>query len=119
VRSRKYTTNHANSGTNYGILILSLVVTITFGFVFFKLVPERTIWSIPIKPEEEHMLAVPASGGFSGTLIQKGTEEHTPTTKEEYKNQYHGRRRVLIVDDEPDITSSFKEALRDKGFEVI
>ncbi|MGB6673649.1 MAG: hypothetical protein WBE34_14565 [Candidatus Nitrosopolaris sp.] len=52
-------------------------------------------------------------------MIQKGTEEHTPTTKEEYKNQYHGRRRVLIVDDEPDITSSFKEALRDKGFEAI
>ena len=107
--SRKYTPNRANLGANYGILILSLVVTVTFVFVFFELVPEGTIWSIPIKPEEEHMLAVPASGGFSGMLIQKGTEEHT--TKE-YKEQYHGRRRVLIVDDEPDITASFKKALR-------
>jgi two-component system, OmpR family, response regulator ChvI len=53
-------------------------------------------------------------------LIQKqGTEEHKATTKEEYEKQYHRRRRILIVDDEPDITSSFKEALRDHGFEQV
>ena len=28
-------------------------------------------------------------------------------------------RRILIVDDEPDITSSFKQALRDNGFEQV
>jgi two-component system, OmpR family, response regulator ChvI len=28
------------------------------------------------------------------------------------------RGKILIVDDEPDITSSFKQALRDNGFEV-
>jgi DNA-binding response OmpR family regulator len=53
-------------------------------------------------------------------LIQKqGAEEHKATTKEEYEKQYHRRRRILIVDDEPDITSSFKEALRDHGFEQV
>ena len=52
-------------------------------------------------------------------LIQKqGAEEHKATTKEEYENQYHRRRRILIVDDEPDITSSFEQVLRDNGFEV-
>jgi DNA-binding response OmpR family regulator len=37
----------------------------------------------------------------------------------EYEKQYYRRRRILIVDDEPDITSSFKEALRDHGFEQV
>jgi DNA-binding response OmpR family regulator len=46
--------------------------------------------------------------------------EYSPETKEdEYEKQYHRRRRILIVDDEPDITSSFKEALRDHGFEQV
>jgi CheY-like chemotaxis protein len=82
--------------------------------------PERSVWSIPIKPEEEHMLAVPGSGGFSVLLMQKQGREYSPETKEEeYEKQYHHRRRILIVDDEPDITSSFKEALRDNGFEQV
>ena len=111
--SRKYTTNLANLGANYGIRIVSLVVTMTFVIVFFELMPERGVWSIPIKPEEEHMLAVPGSGGFSVLLMQKQGREYSPETKEdEYKKQYHPRSRILIVDDEPVITSSFKEAQR-------
>src|SRR5206468_4709798 len=52
-------------------------------------------------------------------LIQKqGAEQHKATTKEEYEKQYDRRRRILIVDDEPDITSSFEQALIDNGFEV-
>jgi len=60
------------------------------------------------------MLAVPGSGGFSILLMQK----HTQTKDDEYHKQYHGSRRILVVDDEPDITSSFNQALRDNGFEV-
>src|SRR6266566_312015 len=56
--TEKYTTNRANLGANYGIRIVSLVVTITSVIVFFELMPERSVWSIPIKPEEKHMLAV-------------------------------------------------------------
>ena len=45
------------------------------------------------------------TGGFSVLLMQnQGREEG---------------RRILIVDDEPDITSSFKQALRDNGFEQV
>jgi CheY-like chemotaxis protein len=85
--------------------------------LFFELIPERSIWSIPVKQGEEHMLAAPASG----MLIQKqGAEEHKVATKEEeYKKQYHGRTRILIIDDEPDITLAFRRALRDKGFEQV
>src|SRR2546422_2322541 len=61
------------------------------------------------------MLAAPGSGGYSVLLTQKQGKEYTPETKEK---QYHGSRRILVVDDEPDITSSFKQALRDNGFEV-
>ena len=40
------------------------------------------------------------------------------TKKDEYEKQYHRRRRILVVDDEPDITSSFERALRDKGLKL-
>ena len=65
------------------------------------------------------MLAVPGSGGFSLLLMHKQGREYSSETKEDdYEKQYHRRRRILIVDDEPDITSSFEQALRDNGFKV-
>jgi DNA-binding response OmpR family regulator len=64
------------------------------------------------------MLAVPGSGGFSLLLMHKqGRDSSSETKEDDYEKQYH-RRRILIVDDEPDITSSFEQALRDNGFEV-
>ena len=67
------------------------------------------------------MLAVPGSGGFSGMLIRKqGAEENKAATKEEeYRRQHHWRTRILIIDDEPDITLAFRKALTDKGFEQV
>jgi DNA-binding response OmpR family regulator len=54
-------------------------------------------------------------------LIQKqGTEERkTPTKGEAYRKQNHGRTRILIIDDKPDVTLAFRKALRDKGFEQV
>jgi CheY-like chemotaxis protein len=87
--------------------------------LFFELVPERSEWSIPVKPEEEHMLAIPGLG-YSVLLMQKRGKEYSSETKEdEYEKQYHRRKRILIVDDEPDLTLTFKEALRDNGFEQV
>src|SRR6266581_2352556 len=52
-------------------------------------------------------------------LIQKqGAEEHKVATKEAHRKQYQGITRILIIDDESDITLAFRKALRDKGFEV-
>ncbi len=102
----KYMTNQANLGANY---CFSLVVTIAFVIVFFEVMPQTTIWSIPIKPEEEHMLAVPGSGSYSVLLMQKQEEQ-------EYEKQYRETRRILIVDDEPDITFTFKKILEENGF---
>jgi CheY-like chemotaxis protein len=52
-------------------------------------------------------------------MQNQGREYSSETKEDEYEKQYHRRRRILIVDDEPDITSSFKEALRDNGFEQV
>jgi CheY-like chemotaxis protein len=106
----RYTTNNANLGTTHGIRICSLVVTITFVIVFFELMPEKTILSIPIKPEEEHNIALPMSCGFSTLLTQK--------KEQEYKEKQN-RRRILIVDDEPDITAAFEKGLMDRGFKQV
>ncbi len=67
------------------------------------------------------MIAVPGSGGLYVMLMQKqGAGAHKGATKEEeYKKQYHVRTRILIVDDDPDITLGFRKALRDKGFEEV
>src|SRR6266702_8337384 len=51
---------------------------------------------------------------------RKQEKQYPPQTEDdEYHKQYHRRRKILIVDDEPDITLSFKEALRDNGFEQV
>jgi DNA-binding NtrC family response regulator len=83
--------------------------------------PERAVWSIPVKQGDEHMIAAPGSGGLSVMLMQKqGAGAHKAATKEEeYKKQYHGRKRILIIDDEFDITLAFRKALRDKEFEQV
>src|SRR3981081_1592611 len=53
-------------------------------------------------------------------LIQKqGAEEHKVATKEEHRKQYHMKTRILIIDDQPDITLAFRKALMDKGFEQV
>lgn len=107
----RYTTIRANLGANHGFRIVSIVVTVATSIVFFELVPERTILSIPIKPEEEHNIAIPTSCGFSTLLTQeKGAQE--------YKEKQN-RRRILIVDDEPDITAVFESGLRDRGFKQV
>jgi hypothetical protein len=62
-------------------------------------------WSLPIKPEEEHIFAVPGLGGYSLLLIQKQDEE-----------QYRLRRRIMIVVDESDITFTYKMILEENGF---
>jgi CheY-like chemotaxis protein len=88
--------------------------------ILFEVIPERSVRSIPIKLGDEHLLAVPASGGFSSLQMQKQGKEHKAATKEqEYEKQDRFRKRILIVDNEPDITIAFEKGFRDKGLEQI
>ena len=53
------------------------------------------------------------------SIQKQGAEEHKVATKEEQRKQYHVRTRILIIDDESDITLAFRKSLRDKGFEQV
>src|SRR5215831_13605086 len=92
-----------SNSSNY---CFSLVVTIICIIVFFEVVPAKSILSISLKPEDEHMLAVPGLGACI-TLIQKQDED---------EKQCCQRRRILIVDDELDIAFTFKMVLEENGF---
>jgi DNA-binding NtrC family response regulator len=53
------------------------------------------------------------------SIQKQGAEEHKVATKEEHRKQYRAIARILIIDDESDITLAFRKALRDKGFERV
>jgi len=53
------------------------------------------------------------------SIQKQGAEEHKVATKEELRKQYRAIARILIIDDESDITLAFRKALRDKGFEQV
>ena len=41
--------------------MVSVVVTVALAIILFKEIPERSVWSIPVKQSDEHIFAVPAS----------------------------------------------------------
>jgi len=53
------------------------------------------------------------------SIQKQGAEENKVATKEEHRKQYRAIARILIIDDESDITLAFRKALRDKGFEQV
>lgn len=102
--------------TNHRLKVIA-VVALSIGIVLFELLPERSMSSIPVKQFEEHNMAVLASSGFSVLLMQKQEVEGQDTASEEGRR--HSKRRILILDDEPDITLAFEKVLRDHGFEQV
>ena len=53
------------------------------------------------------------------SIQKQGAEEHKVAIKEEHRKQYRAITRILIIDDEPDITLAFRKALTDKGFKQV
>ena len=94
--------------------ITAVLVLVCLSIILFEVFPEKSIWSIPVRQADEHMIAVPASGGFSFLLMQK--QEAYKTTKD----QQRFWKRILIVDDEADVTITFKTGIEDtnKGVKV-
>jgi len=76
-------------------------ILVGLSIILFEVFPEESVWSIPVRQADEHMIAVPTSGGFSAA--------HKTLTKE----QQRFWRRILIVDDDADITTTFKAAIED------
>ena len=52
--------------------ITGVMVLVGLSIILFEVVPEKTLWSIPVRQADEHIIAaVPGSGGFSALLMQK------------------------------------------------
>jgi len=50
--------------------ITGVMVLVGLSIILFEVVPEKTLWSIPVRQADEHMIAaIPGSGGFSFLLM--------------------------------------------------
>jgi CheY-like chemotaxis protein len=90
--------------------INKIAITVAVLIILFEVLPEKSVWSIPVKQGDEHMVAVPGSGGFSLLLMQK--QEPYKTISKEQERFW---KRILIVDDDNDITTTFKAAIEDSN----
>jgi CheY-like chemotaxis protein len=90
--------------------ITGVVVLVCLGIILFEVFPEKSVWSLPVRQADEHMIAVPASGGLSLLLRQK-QEAYKTLSKE----QQRFWKRILIVDDDVDVTTTFKAIIEDSN----
>ncbi len=88
--------------------ITGVAVLVGLSIILFEVFPEKSVWSIPVTQADEHIIAVPASGGFTSLLEQK-QEAYKTLTKE----QERFWKRILIVDDDTDISITFKAGIEE------
>jgi CheY-like chemotaxis protein len=87
-----------------------VMILVGLSIILFEVFPEESVWSIPVRQADEHMIAVPDSGGFSFLLTQKQEADKTLT-----KEQQRFWKRILIVDDDTDLTLTFKAVIEDSN----
>jgi CheY-like chemotaxis protein len=97
----------------YDMQIAGIVVLIGLSIILFEIIPEESVWSIPVRQGDEHMIAVPASGGF---FLLLGQQEAYKTL---IKEQQRFWKRIMIVDDDADITMTFRTAIEDSNNDVV
>jgi hypothetical protein len=51
--------------------INGIMVLVGLSIILFEVLPEKSVWSIPVIQADEHMIAIPASGGFTLLLTRK------------------------------------------------
>jgi len=93
--------------------ITGVIVLVGLSVILFEALPEKSVWLIPVTQTDEHMIAVPASGGLSLLLGQK-QEAYKTLTKE----QQRFWKRILIVDDDSDLTTTFRAVIEDSNNDV-
>ncbi len=99
--------NGVDLNANHNMQITGVAITVALAIILFEVAPEKSVWSVPVKQADEHMIAVPASGAC---LMQK-KEYHKALTKE----QQRFWKRILIIDDDVDITITFKAGIQDSN----
>ena len=95
---------------NHDMQITGVMVLVGLSFILFEVFPEESVWSIPVRQGDEHMVAVPASGGFSLLL---GQQEAYKTL---IKEQQRFWKRILIEDDDADLITTFKAVIEESNY---
>jgi CheY-like chemotaxis protein len=90
--------------------VTGMVVLVGLSVILFEVFPEKSVWSIPLRQADEHIIAVPGSGGFNLLLTQK-QEAYKTLTREQQRIW----KRILIVDDDADLTITFKAIIEDSN----
>src|SRR5215469_6479889 len=90
--------------------ITGIIVLVGLSIILFEVLPEKSAWSNPVRQSDEHMIAVPASGGFSFLLMHRQDAYKTLT-----KEQERFWKRILIVDDDVDVTMTFRSVIEDSN----
>jgi len=90
--------------------VTGMVGLIGLSVILFEVFPEKSVWSIPLRQADEHMIAVPGSGGFNLLLTQK-QETYKAITREQQRIW----KRILIVDDDVDLIITFKAIIEDSN----
>jgi CheY-like chemotaxis protein len=93
--------------------ITGIVVLVGLSIILFEVFPEESVWSIPARQTDEHVIAVPALGGL--TLLSGQKKEAYNTLAKEQQRFW---KRILIVDDEGDVTLTFKEVIQDSNTNI-
>jgi hypothetical protein len=60
--------------------ITGVIVLVGLSVILFEALPEKSVWSIPVREADEHMIAVPASAGASTFLLMQKQEAYKALT---------------------------------------
>jgi CheY-like chemotaxis protein len=90
--------------------VTGVVVLVGLSIILFEVCPEKSVWSTPLRQADDHMIVVPGTGGFNLLITQK-QEAYKTLTRE----QQRFRKRILIVDDDADLTTTFKAIIEDSN----
>ena len=91
-----------------------IAITVAVVIILFEVLPVKSVWSVPVRQADEHMIAaVAGSGGFSFLLMQKQDAYKTLT-----REQQRFWKRILIVDDDSDLTTTFRAVIEDSNNDV-
>ncbi|MDQ6666871.1 MAG: hypothetical protein M3Y53_01440 [Thermoproteota archaeon] len=53
---------------NTSNVIVAVILSIGIGIIFFEMVPEKSMWSIPVKQQEGYAITVPAVSAMTTTM---------------------------------------------------
>jgi CheY-like chemotaxis protein len=92
--------------------ITGVIVLVGLSIILFEVFPEKSLWSIPVRQTDEHVIAV-GPGGF--TLLSRQKQEAYKTVTKEQQRFW---KRILIVDDDADLTMTFKAVIEHSNNDV-